>query len=228
MTSLGLAFDGAADGPRTTEEFVAASVRNAILSGRLPVGTRIVQSEVAKRLGVSITPVREALRLLSAERLLDLDPHRGAVVRGLSLQDVRDLNFLRVAIEPEVMRRAVANISDEDIDEAERIQAELREEADPERWTALNREFHRVFLRAARSELLVDILTGLQNSYASYIAARMMAEPEGMAQAGDDHDRILEAIRLRDTDAAIHWTISHMRFAVNFMENADAPSDGDD
>jgi DNA-binding GntR family transcriptional regulator len=212
------------DGPRTTEEFVSDTLRKAILSGRMPIGSKIVQSDVAQQLGVSVTPVREALRALASERLVELDPHKGAVVRGLSVQDVRDLNFLRRAIEPEVMRRAVENITAADLDEAEAYQDLMRGELDPIRWSILNRQFHGVFLRAAQSELLTELLANLQNSYSPYIVARMMTHPEGMVQAAEDHDQILAATRAGDADLAIEWTIHHMRLAVRFTEELVEPA----
>jgi DNA-binding GntR family transcriptional regulator len=206
---------------RTAEAFVRETLREAILRGEIPVGSRLLQAEVAQQLAVSTTPVREALRALATEGLVTVDPHRGAVVRGLSASEVRDIHRLRQILEPEVMHRAVQRITAEQIQVAEELQERMREESNPGRWAELNRSFHRVFLHAAGSERLAQLVSSLHDAYSGYIAVMMMSTPKQMQQATDDHDAILAAVRAGDAEAATASVLAHMRPTVDHATEAE-------
>lgn len=105
----------AQSGRQTAHQFTLDVLRTAILDGSLPAGTPLVQTDIAQQLDVSTTPVREALRELSAEGLVRVDAHRGAVVQGLSIADIREIFEVRLLLEPEVFRRATHNLSDDEI-----------------------------------------------------------------------------------------------------------------
>lgn len=85
---------------RTAQENVLQYLRHAIVSGRLPPGTRLVQAELAATLNISVTPIREALRELGAIGLVDLDPFRGAVVHTPTLAELEDIFEIRAALLP--------------------------------------------------------------------------------------------------------------------------------
>ena len=89
---------------RTATEFVEASLRVAILEGRLSSGTPLRQEEIASAFGVSRMPVREALRQLEAQALIDFVPHKGAVVTAISAEDAADNYAIRLALEPAAHR----------------------------------------------------------------------------------------------------------------------------
>src|SRR5436190_2563510 len=91
-------------------------IREAILDGRLPPGQRLKEEELARELGISRTPVREALLILQAEGLVDAAPNRGAVVRSHDGDDLEDLYQLRALLEGHAARRAAASISDDALD----------------------------------------------------------------------------------------------------------------
>jgi DNA-binding GntR family transcriptional regulator len=207
--------------PRTVESYVRETLRNAILRGEFAVGSRLIQAQIARDLQVSTTPVREALRSLATEGLIALDPHRGAVVRELSTEEVHDVHVLRTLLEPEVMRRAVARITPEQIAEAETIQAQMVDEADPGRWSDLNRRFHRVFLEASGSERLAQMVGSLHDSYAPYIVTMMMDSPQTMAASALEHEEMLEAVRRGDAEAAIASVLHHMRKTVEHADEVE-------
>src|ERR1700760_315411 len=100
---------------------VAAHLRAAIMSGNLPPGTFIRLDETAAELGVSITPVREALLKLRGEGMVQLEPHRGHVVLPLTRQDIDDIFWLQATIAREVAIAATVHITDGEIDELDRI-----------------------------------------------------------------------------------------------------------
>ncbi|HYJ70033.1 MAG TPA: GntR family transcriptional regulator [Nocardioidaceae bacterium] len=187
---------------RTAHELVRDTLRRAILTGQIPGGQRLVQADLAKQLEVSTTPVREALRDLSAEGLIDLDAHRGAIVRSLSKEEVEEIYWLRQLLEPELMGRAVANITDEQIAQAEAIQKKADKEKDPAAWVELNKAFHRVFNVASNSPRLASIVENLQDSGTAYVLASLVAGSRNTTEANAQHREILAAVRSRDVRAA--------------------------
>src|SRR5690349_18480778 len=115
---MGLAIEGSLAGRKTAHEYVKDSLRQAILRGAIPGGTRLVQADVASELQVSTTPVREALRDLATEGLIRLDPHRGAIVSQLSYGEAVEIQQICKLLEPEAMRQAALAITDDTLKQA--------------------------------------------------------------------------------------------------------------
>lgn len=203
---------------RTAQELVRDTLRRAILTGQIEGGTRLVQQEIAEQLGVSTTPVREALRGLAAEGLIRLDTHKGAVVHQLSQEELEDITQLRCMLEPEALRRAVPQMSEEAIEQAAALQQAMDDEEDPAHFAELNRRFHRIFIDAAGSERLAQILELLQDSYGMYIVTSMMHDPQRMVIANRQHLEMVEAARDRDVDRAQRVMLEHMRETLNHVE----------
>src|SRR5690625_146717 len=90
---------------------VCSVLRKAILKGELKAGEKLVQSELAEVIGVSRMPIREALRTLEIERLITIEPHKGAVVRSISKHDIEEIYELRTILEPLALRKSVRNLS---------------------------------------------------------------------------------------------------------------------
>lgn len=195
---------------RTAHEFVHATLRHAIVRGDLPGGTRLVQAELAARLDVSTTPVREALRDLANEGLVHLDPHRGAIVRDLRMEELREIHELRVLLEPLSIRLMVDRITEEELQRAADLQREMDAESDPGRWVELNRAFHGVFADAAGSPRLQSIIGGLRDSAAVYVGLSVRAWPARRETSNADHRALLEAVRRRDTEVATEIELRHL------------------
>jgi DNA-binding GntR family transcriptional regulator len=128
--------------PQTARHFVVNMLRADILRGDYPAGSGLRQEQVAARLGVSTTPVREAFRDLLAEGMIEFDTHRGAIVRGLTLSDLREIYELRIVLEPMLAVRALKLATDAQLAHAEKIHAQLCDEPNPEQWATLNVVFH--------------------------------------------------------------------------------------
>jgi DNA-binding GntR family transcriptional regulator len=205
---------------RTAHQLVLETLRRAILTGRIPGGTRLVQADLAERMQVSTTPVREALRDLATEGLIKLDAHRGAEVKSLSRDEVAEIYRLRRILEPEAMRLAVERISDEEIATAAAIQARADGERDTAAWVELNQQFHNVFVAAARSPRLAGILQGLHDAAGMYIAATLMQGADRRSEANREHRELLDAVRRRDVQAAIDLQVVHVQHTMEVIERA--------
>lgn len=195
---------------RTAHQFVYETLRRLILSGELGGGARLVQADLAKQLGVSTTPVREALRDLATEGLIRLDPHRGAVVRELDDAEVREIYQLRRLLEPLSIRYAVEGMSEAALDAAESLANQMEVEPDPGRWVDLNRRFHALFADASGMPRLQAILESLRDSAAVYVGLSIKLKPEQLKNGNQDHRRLLAAVRRRDADAAVNVELEHL------------------
>ena len=186
---------------------VAGHLRAAIMSGTLRPGTFIRLDETAAELGVSITPVREALLKLRGEGMVQLEPHRGHVVLPLTRQDIDDIFWLQATIARELAAAATARITDVEIEELSRINDALAAavgSADAETIATLEFSFHRVFNQASHRIKLAWFLLNA----ARYMPAQVFAaDPRWGAAAVENHRRLIAALRGRDAAAVAEHTV---------------------
>jgi Transcriptional regulators len=198
---------------RTATEFVEATLRQGILSGRLSGGTPLRQEELARLFNVSRMPVREALRQLEAQALIDFVPHKGAVVTDISAEDAADNYAIRRALEPAALTLSIPHLDVEDFARAEELITEMDAETEPGRMGELNRRFHMsLYARAGRPRLLA--LTEQQLASADrYVRFHLAAKgQEHMAQ--EDHLAMLAAARERDAERAVAVLLGHLDTAA--------------
>lgn len=155
---------------RAAAEQAAQSLRDEILSGAIPSGTRLGEAELAGRLSVSRTPIREALTRLAAEGLVEMQPNRGARVASWSSEQLREIFELRLRLEPYAVRQAVPNLGAGQIAELDALAAEMLRAGTPGRdqdlagIVELNRRFHGLFIDAAGSPPLAQALRGVTHA----------------------------------------------------------------
>lgn len=207
---------------RTAHEYVRDTVRQAILGGTLKGGTRLVQADLAQQLGVSTTPVREALRDLATEGLLQLDPHQGAVVKQLTYDEIQEIQDLTLVLEPEAMRKVAASVTDQTLRDAKRLADEMEavEAADVGRWADLNRRFHATIVQDLGPSRLVRILEGLRDGAAPYIGLTLQKPKNQLQAANRDHRRLLAALRDGDGDRAAEISAEHVRLTMWVLERS--------
>ena len=196
--------------PRTAQQLAYEAVRRAILRGQLAPGTRLTQGDLAARLSLSTTPVREALRRLASEGLVRIDAHRGAIVRGVETDELREIYEIRLLLEPLAIRKAVLRITDEELHRAEQLWTAMNDHTDLGDWAEANRAFHAVFAEAARSPILIRITGGLRDSAAHYVHWLSLADAELPVRANEEHRRLLDACRARDADTAAKVEEEHL------------------
>ena len=185
---------------------VAARLRTDIMTGTLRPGTFIRLDETAAALGVSITPVREALRTLRGEGMVQLEPHRGHVVVPLTRGDIEDIFWLQATIAKELAATAAERITDSEIDELERLNEALAaavERGDPEEVVAAEFVFHRAFNRASGRIKLAWFLLHV----ARYLPGQIYAsDAEWGLGAVAGHRELIAALRRHDVDTVVRLT----------------------
>ncbi|MGX9669964.1 GntR family transcriptional regulator [Mycobacterium sp. HM-7] len=185
---------------------VAAHLRTAIMSGTLRPGTFVRLDETAAALGVSITPVREALRTLRGEGMVELEPNRGHVVSAFTRDDIADIFWLQATIATEIAANAARRITAPAIAELERLTDELADAVaagDADAIALAEFLFHKEFNRAAgRTKLAWFLLHATR-----YLPVRIYAaDPQWGAAAVANHRELIAALRDKDIDEVVRQT----------------------
>ena len=187
--------------PLLSEE-VATHIRDLIMAGELRPGERLRLEELAAQLGVSITPVREALLTLRGEDMVELQPRRGYLVAPMSRQDIEDVFALQANLAGELAARASRRVDAEQLAELRRLQEGLRAAAAEVSLPELEQlefAFHRLINRITDSRKLARFL----HAATRYTPHRFYAsDPAWRANMLSDHDAILGALAARDPEAA--------------------------
>ncbi|MGH3666478.1 MAG: GntR family transcriptional regulator [Egibacteraceae bacterium] len=191
---------------------IATRLRSDILNGHLQPGQRIPVASIARDLGVSHIPVREAIRRLEAESLVGTIPHQWPVVAGVRLEELHEIYTLRRLIEGDLARRAVGCYTDADITQiqgaAQRLWAADPKDPDGDFWTA-HRAFHWAVLRPAMDSWSERILGLLWQSAERY--HRLFTLVFGsLTEAHAEHRALTEAAAAKDQQALVRVLVSHL------------------
>jgi DNA-binding GntR family transcriptional regulator len=199
--------------PPSRTDFVLQTIKEAILAGELSPGQPLVESELAARLAVSKTPVREALKTLAGTGLVVMSTYKGASVAVLDRELLRSVAEVRAVLEPAALRLAIAG--DARFDEAAAALAAAAaasessgptppgpvERASRVRMSLANRRFHQALYAGCGNRLMVEMLDGLKDRAALFAVAGWGVNPT-WAQEAAEHAAILAAAQRRDADAA--------------------------
>ena len=196
--------------PKTLEAFVADRLRQAILKGDLKPAERLDENAIAAQLEVSRTPVRSALRMLAAESLVEVHPHRGTVVRELTPDELEEVYLIRRILEGHAARLAAPYIDDDRLRAMEAVLLELEATAEPDLWLELNNRFHHLLYEAANRPRMQSIIEYVRNIAAPYIR-QFIQSPEHMAASEKQHRRVLAACAQRDGALAQAETEEHLQ-----------------
>jgi DNA-binding GntR family transcriptional regulator len=202
---------------------VADKLRDQIIRGEIPEGAQLRQDAIAAQYRVSRIPVREALRQLHAEGLIAIVPNRGAVVPALSPDDIEELFSIRALLEPEVLKRSIPHLTEDDFDEAEAVLRkyvrELRREEHLSAWGRLNWQFHSILYARANQPRFMTIIRNVNNSGERYTRLQLYLT-HGMKRANEEHHQILELCRQHDVGAACKLLRHHIQFAGESLKQA--------
>lgn len=196
--------------PKTLQQAVADDLRNAILQGRLSAGARLIQGVIASEYGISPIPVREALRQLESEGLVQSIPHRGSIVASLSQSEIEDLYDVRIALESLATRLAVPRADEADFNRLHALLIRMDSERDLARWLDLNSEFHRGMYAPSNRSHLCSLIDNLRRNTERYLRlyARNMKR---LKEAQVEHRRIFDGYRRGDANAAASALEDHLK-----------------
>lgn len=195
---------------------IEETLRSAILDGRLPCGTALRQQDLADLFGVSRMPVREALRQLEAQALLNVVAHKGAVVAPLVQGDAVETYALRILLESEALRLSIPLLTAEDLEQAARYIDELETEHDYTEIGRLNRLFHMsMYCKAPNRRLLKLVEDGL-NEEERFL--RFNLEAMGLGKLSqEDHRALLRAVEGRDIERSVKLLEQHLNRGVEVI-----------
>ncbi|HEX5459954.1 MAG TPA: GntR family transcriptional regulator [Steroidobacteraceae bacterium] len=195
---------------------IAAELRSDLMAGGLPPGAELSQVVLAERFGVSRIPVRDALRILAGEGLVDIQPNRGAKAISLTPREVREIYDLRVLLECDCLRRAAANMTPGALEEIDRIRRKSDLDASTPGWAEGDWAFHQaLYLPAGRLRQLAMIET-LRRTCRLFVSA-YATMPKKKPRWLDDHRAILQHLEAGETDRAVAVLRSHLEAAAEYL-----------
>lgn len=208
-------YDAPGGMPPTRTGAVARRIREMIISGELPLGSRLRQNDIAGKLGVSSTPVREAFLVLMREGLVRQDTHRGAVVFEPTDADVQETYEMRIALESLATEIAAKQIGKQELEQLDTLLKEMREalRTDIDLHTkVLNPRFHMTIYRATRRPRLIELIETLRDTAVIY--QTLLIQPSVSAEYLDaiqaEHEEIVAALHARAPKRAARATRAHL------------------
>jgi DNA-binding GntR family transcriptional regulator len=204
---------------QTAGDQAEEAVFEAIMDGKIPPGSPLRLQELAEQLGMSIMPVREALRRLEGLGLVEIVAHKGAWVRPLTLEDLHDTYFTRLNLECLAMRKAAGRMTAQDGAAAraaldEHVAARAR--GDQVGARNAHERFHFTMYRACGSEWLVRSIGPAWRNSERY-RVESMRNPEHVARRAEEHLQMLDAIEQGDAERAVELLASHLRSSVELV-----------
>jgi DNA-binding GntR family transcriptional regulator len=192
-------------------------LRAAIVSLRLKPGARIADAQLAQELGVSRTPVREAILQLADEGLVDVVPQHGTFVAPISLEAVREAQFVREALEVAALREVVARITDAELAELEdALAAQAGAEGEPARFYALDEAFHRRLMEISSFPGAWRI-AARSRAHLNRVRILSLPGPEVIAELVGQHVALVERLRARDGAGAEAVLHEHLRMVYSHL-----------
>ncbi|WP_313526647.1 GntR family transcriptional regulator [Shinella sp.] len=190
-------------------DLVYEALRKAIIEGKIVEGDSLRQEEIAQMFNTSRIPVREALSRLEQHGLITTQRYKGAVVAGLSIEEIDEIFEFRALIEAEVMRLAVPNLDRATLDKARGYCDAFDRETDPHRWGEINRQFHTTLYEASGRPYYLQNVQSSLDRIDRYLRAQLTFT-NGVPRAGREHEAILAACEKGDADLASRLTRDHI------------------
>ncbi|APG45645.1 GntR family transcriptional regulator [Phaeobacter porticola] len=194
------------------------ALRKAIIKGELTDGTPLRQDEIAKAFHTSRFPVREAITRLEQQGLVTTQRYKGAVVATLSMQDAAEIFELRAKLEADLMRAAVARMTDDVISQAAAHLDAFSACGDPMQWGTLNRQFHGTLYSVSGMPYHIEVVETAMDRIDRYIRAQLVLS-DGMSRSEGEHRAILKACQDSDADLAARLTAQHILAAKTSLED---------
>jgi DNA-binding GntR family transcriptional regulator len=212
------------DEATSAAEVATGHIRQLITTGELAAGEVLREDDLAARLGMSRTPLREAIARLETEGLVVSRPHRSAVVFKPSADDLREIYEMRIALESLAARLATERAGPDDVAELQRLWEELDETPPGRGWVRRNRAFHLRLYRVSGRDRLLRMIENLRDQSEPYV--RMFVVFGHGSEAQEDHRRLIDAVRAGDSDKAARATAEHLTSTMTTVM-AELEAEGD-
>jgi DNA-binding GntR family transcriptional regulator len=204
---------------RPLRDLVLDAIRAAIMNGTLQPRERLMEIQMAEELGVSRTPIREALRKLELEGFIVMVPRKGAYVSDLSFKDIADVFEIRAALEGLAAGLAAERITEEELERLERLLVEKQEaitQDDIGKLVEVDTKFHELMYQASRNVRLGSIISNLREQIQRF-RLRSLSYPGRNKLSLEEHKKIVEAIQARDSQLARQLAQEHIENAENVL-----------
>jgi DNA-binding GntR family transcriptional regulator len=202
---------------RTAQSWVVDVLRERIIIGTIPVGARLRQVDIAREFGVSTTPVREAFRSLATEGLVQIDDHRGVVVRRLSIEECIEMQQLIIAVESDNLLHSVPLMDETTLDEAESICRKMTRAGN--RYSLLNRDLHLSLARPSGRRRAIALLTELLTLSALHVRSDSTRIDGRREQSNREHLALVAAARAGDAEGAAHILREHCQPILSLLKS---------
>ena len=200
----------------TKTALAVEALRSAIVRGDIATDAPLTVTRIAQMLGMSPTPVREAIRTLQAEGLLRHEPHHTVSVTRYAPKDIRDLYQMRAELESQATRIATPRLDDATIARLTELNELMRKHAAAGDLDALNRlngEWHLLIYSAADNRILLDVV---QHLWKKFVWDINWILPGRSLRSIDEHDAVLEALRARDAEEAVKRMRAHLQYGEEY------------
>lgn len=216
----------------TAAHAVADRLADAIQRGVYPPGTHLRQNQLAAEFGVSTTPIREAFALLRSQGILQIDPHRGAIVFGATAEEIAEAYEIRGELEVLAALKALPHVTDELLDRMQELADEMCSTTDGTAYLRLNYLFHDTLYRTSQRPRLcsmIETLRVLSTSYLELYSSRLdgKAREAHYARVNKEHQRIVDACKAGDATRLVDELRKHLTLTVEsivaMLEGTPAP-----
>lgn len=207
--------------PRTVQLETVKKLREAIISGHFKAGARLVETDLCKQLGVSRTSVREAIRVLSSEKLLILVPNKGPSVADISAEEATQIYHVRKMLEGEAAALAAKNGTPDDIAEMKRALESFEQavrDGDAGARISATSEFYEAIIRRSGNQVIGDLIHGLL-ARVNVLRARTMSIPGRAQHSASELRKIYEAIAAHDVRGARAAAVEHVASAYKEVKD---------
>ena len=196
-------------------DVVFNTLRDAILTGKLVPGERLMENQLAEKLGVSRTPVREALRMLELENLVELVPRKGAQVLDMSEKDIVNILEVRSALEGLATSVACKKMSKEDLQQLKNMEVDFEKavaDNDVEHFVDIDEDFHDLIFAATENDKLINIFRNLRIQLYRYRMAQAKNNETSMSTIVAHHRSIIRAIENHDSEEGASIAQGHIKY----------------
>lgn len=204
---------------------IASILREAILLGKIKPGQKLVEIELCEQLGVSRTPLREAIRNLEVEGLVESIPNKGSRVRTMTIKDIKNIYELRIELEALATKKSVPFLTDNDLDNLSHLQEKIKIASEKRAWGEvdhLNKEFHSTLMSKGGNDQLINIIDQLYK-ISVIISISTFSIPGRINEVIEEHDKILDACLKKESELTGELMKKHLENArdkiLNYVKN---------